>query len=553
MSTAKRVLIVGGVAGGASAAARLRRLDEQCEIVVFDRGPYVSFANCGLPYFVGDVIREEKKLLVASAELFKNRFAIDVRTEHDVVAIDREKRTITVVELATGRTLEERYDALVLAPGAAAIRPPIPGIDLPGVFSVRTIPDSRAVRAWLDEKQAKRALIVGGGFIGLEMAENLAHRGLSVTIVEKADQLMPPLDAEMATPLAKHLAGAGVEVLLSDGVTQFAQTGGGLVATTERGRTIEADLVILAIGVRPETRLAKAAGLAIGASGGIAVNESMRTSDPHVWAVGDAVETVDFVTGIRQVVPLAGPANRQGRVAAEAICGRGTHFRGVQQTAVCGAFGLVVATTGASEKQLRRAGIDDYDKVWLHPGHHVGYYPGAKPIHLKVLFRRSDGRVLGAQAIGEEGVEKRVDVIATVIQLGGTMHDLAETELCYAPQFGAAKDPVNLAGFLGENARSGDMPLGRWDELPGAFVLDVREPAEVERGGIPGAVNVPLHDLRARHGELPTDRPILVTCAVGQRGYFAVRLLRQHGHDARLLSGGYQTYASLPDGMRGQR
>ncbi len=541
-----RALVIGGVAGGASAAARLRRLDEQAEIVVFDKGPYVSFANCGLPYYVGDVIQEEKKLLVATPELFKNRFRIDVRTEHEVVAIDRAKRAIKVKDLRAGGLAEERYDALVLAPGASAIKPPIPGIDLPGIFSVRTIPDSRRVREWIAGKQAKSALIVGGGFIGLEMAENLTHRDLSVTIVEKAGQLMPPLDAEMAVPLEQQLAGRGVTVRLSDGVTAFTrQADGRLAAVTEQGATVVADLVILAIGVRPETSLAREAGLAIGPSGGIAVDESMRTSDPAIWAVGDAVETTDAVTGMKQVVPLAGPANRQGRVAAEAIAGRGTHFRGVQATSVCGAFGLTVAMTGASEKSLKRAGITDFDKIYLHPGHHVGYFPGARPIHMKVLFRRSDGRVLGAQAVGEEGVEKRIDVIGMAIQLGGTVHDLSEAELCYAPQFGAAKDPVNLAGFIAENVRNGDMPLARWEEARDGLLLDVREPSEIASSPIAGAVNIPLHELRDRLGELPRGSVIRITCAVGQRAYYAVRLLRQHGFDARQLPGGFQTWAML--------
>ncbi len=546
MNAPRRALVIGGVAGGASAAARLRRLDEQAEIVVFDKGPYVSFANCGLPYYVGDVIQEEKKLLVATPELFKHRFRIDVRTEHEVMTIDRAKRVIKVKDLRANTLAEERYDALVLAPGASAIRPPIPGIDLPGIFSVRTIPDSRRVRDWIDGKKAKSALIVGGGFIGLEMAENLAHRGLSVTIVEKAGQLMPPLDAEMAVPLEQTLASRGVTVRLSDGVTAFTrQTDGKLAAVTEQGATVVADLTILAIGVRPETSLAREAGLAIGTSGGIAVDESMRTSDPAIWAVGDAVETTDAVTGMKQVVPLAGPANRQGRVAAEAIAGRGTHFRGVQATSVCGAFGLTIAMTGASEKSLKRAGITDFDKIYLHPGHHVGYFPGARPIHMKVLFRRSDGRVLGAQAVGEEGVEKRIDVIGMAIQLGGTVHDLSEAELCYAPQFGAAKDPVNLAGFIAENVRNGDMPLARWEEARDGLLLDVREPPEIASNPIKGAVNIPLHELRDRLGELHRGSIIRVACAVGQRAYFAVRLLRQHGFDARQLPGGFQTWATL--------
>ncbi len=535
----KRILIVGGVAGGASAAARLRRLDETAEIIVFDRGPYVSFANCGLPYYVGDIIRDESKLLVASAEMFRTRFNIDIRTEHEVLSIDRAQRTIQVRDLQRGTIAAESYDALILSPGASAIRPPLPGIDVDGIFSVRTIPDSRRVRQWIDDKHAQRALVIGGGFIGLEMAENLAHRGLTITILEKAGQLMPQLDPEMAEPVRRQLAQRGVTVRLSEGVTEFSRSPAGLLATTDRGTQLAADLIILAIGVRPEVGLARAAGLTIGATGGIAVDESMRTTDPAIYAVGDAVETVDVVTGMRQVVPLAGPANRQGRVAAEAICGRGSHFRGMQATAVCGAFGLTIASTGASETALKRAGISDFEKVYLHPGHHVGYYPGAKPIHLKVLFRRSDGRILGAQAVGEEGVEKRIDVIAMALQLGGTVHDLSEAELCYAPQFGAAKDPVNLAGFIAENVRSGDMPLARRDE--GGFVLDVRDPNECKGGMIPGAVNIPLDQLRLRLAELPTDRPLNVVCAVGQRAYYAVRILRQRGFDARHFTGGMQT------------
>ncbi len=547
MERQERVLIVGGVAGGATCAARLRRLDERAEIVVFDRGPYVSFANCGLPYYVGDVIREEQRLLVATADLFRKRFNIDVRTEHEVVSIDRARRTIRVRDLKSGALVDEPYGALVLAPGASPIRPPIPGIDLPGIFSVRTIPDSRRVRQWLEEKKAKRALIVGGGFIGLEMAENLAQRGLAITILEKAAQLMPPLDPEMAEPIRRHIEGKGVTVRLGDGLGGFEPGDGGeLVATTESGARLSCDVAILALGVRPETALAREAGLTLGRTGGIAVDGGMRTSDPHIWAVGDAVETQDVVTGAAQVVPLAGPANRQGRVAAESIVGRASRFRGVQATAVVGAFGITIASTGASEKALARAGVTDYEKVYLHPGHHVGYYPGARPIHLKLLFRPSDGRVLGAQAVGEEGVEKRIDVIAMAIQLGGTVEDLSEAELCYAPQFGAAKDPVNMAGFIAENSRNGDMPLGHWDDVGKGFVLDVREPDEVARGPVPGAVNVPLHQLRDRLGELPQDRPLLVTCAVGQRAYYAVRLLRQNGLDARLLSGGYQTFATLP-------
>ncbi len=546
----KRVLIVGGVAGGASCAARLRRLDETAEIVLFDRGPHVSFANCGLPYFVGNVIAEERKLLVASGEQFRDRFNILVRTRHEVTAVDRARRTIRVRDLAAaGGTVErdEAYDALVLAPGAAPIRPAMPGIDLPGIFAVRTIPDSLRIRAWIEERRPTRALVVGGGFIGLEMAENLAHRGLAVTVLEKLAQIMPPLDAEMAYAVQTHLAAQGVELALGDGLARFEAAGDDLVAVTESGARITAGLVILAIGVRPEIELATAAGLPIGARGGILVNAEMRTADPYIWAVGDAVEVRDVVTGQEVILPLAGPANRQGRVAADSICGRGRLFRGVQGTAVVGVFGLTVACTGASEKGLRRAGVTDFAKVYLHPGHHAGYFPGAKPIQLKLLFAVPEGRVLGAQAVGLEGVEKRIDVIATAIQMGASVRDLAECELCYAPQFGGAKDPVNLAGMIATNHLDGAMPLAEWTHVgSGArLVVDVREPEEFAAGHVPGAVNLPLSTLRVRYHELARERPVALCCGVGQRAYYATRFLLQHGYDAANLSGGYTTYRAL--------
>jgi NADPH-dependent 2,4-dienoyl-CoA reductase/sulfur reductase-like enzyme/rhodanese-related sulfurtransferase len=541
----KRILIVGGVAGGASCAARLRRLDEAAEIVVFDRGPHVSFANCGLPYFVGDVITDERRLLVATGDLFRERFNIQVRTRHEVTAIDRARRVITVRDLDGGVEREEPYDALVLSPGAAPIRPPMPGIDLPGIFAVRTIPDSVRIRSWIEERRPRRALVIGGGFIGLEMAENLAHRGLAVVVLEKLPQVMPPLDPEMAAPVREHLVDRGVDVRLGDGLARFEPEGERIAAVTESGERLVADLVILSIGVRPETSLAKDAGLPLGPRGGIVVDTQMRTADPAIWAMGDAVEVHDVVTGQEVILPLAGPANRQGRVAAEAVCGRGRHFRGVQATAVVGVFGLTVASTGASEKGLVRAGVTAYQKVWLHPGHHAGYYPGAKPIHLKLLFSVPDGQVLGAQAVGLEGVDKRIDVIATMIQMGGTVRDLAEAELCYAPQFGAAKDPVNLAGMIATNHLDGVMPLAAWEHLSGGAVVDVREPHEFASGHVPGAVNVPLSQLRERHAELPRDRDLALYCQVGQRGYYATRFLLQHGYRAANLSGGYTTYRAL--------
>ncbi len=548
ISTPRRVLIVGGVAGGASCAARLRRLDESAEIVVFDRGPYVSFANCGLPYYVGNVIADERSLLVASREMFRGRFNVEVQTETEVLGIDRAARTIIVRDGRAGVKRAERYDVLVLSPGAAPIRPPLPGVDLPGVFAVRTIPDSRRIRSWIAERRATTAVVVGGGFIGLEMVENLVRRELSVAVLEKLPQLMPPLDPEMAVPLMEHVAAQGVRLHVGDGLARIEEgEGSGLVVVAESGARLPADLVILAMGVRPETTLAKDAGLQLGPRGGVVVDAQMRTSDPHIWAVGDVVEVHDVVTGQETVLPLAGPANRQGRVAAESIAGRATHFRGVQATAVVGVLGLTVASTGASEKGLRRAGVMRFQKVYLHPGHHAGYYPGAHPIHLKLLFSVPDGRILGAQAVGREGVEKRIDVIATAIQFNGTVHDLAEAELCYAPQYGAAKDPVNLAGMLAENVLSGDMPVADWLELDraDALVLDVREPEEFAGGHVPRAINLPLSQIRHRYAELPKDRDIWICCRVGQRAYYATRFLAQRGYRARNLPGGYTTYEAL--------
>lgn len=550
----RRIVVVGGVAGGATCAARLRRLDEQAEILVLDRGPYVSFANCGLPYYVGDVIRDEAKLLLASSALFRERFNIEVRTRTEVVAIDRTAQTIAMKNLETGEESSERYDALVLSPGAAPIQPAWPGVNLPGIFTLRNIPDSRAMRDWIEARKPKTAVIVGGGFIGLEMAENLAHRGLSVSIVELAHQVMPPLDPELAAYAARHLESHGVRLMLGDGVAGFEQTeSGSLRVDTQSGAKLEAEMVVLSIGVRPETQLARSAGLEIGARGGIRVDDQMRTSDPHIWAIGDAVEVKNYVTGEWELVPLAGPANRQGRVAADAINGRDTRFRGTQGTAVCGFFGLTVALTGATEKALARAGRTDFEAIYLHPGHHVGYYPGAHPIHLKLLFRSSDGLVLGAQAVGEKGVERRIDVIAQAIQMRGTVFDLEEAELCYAPQYGAAKDPVNFAGMIAANAVRGDVRIAPWDELDStpAYILDVREPHEFRAGAIEGSINIPLGQLRQRIGELPAAKEIWVTCAVGQRGYYACRILAQHGLKARNLSGGYTTYrVQYPEGAK---
>jgi len=545
MSLYRRVLIVGGVAGGATCAARLRRLDEEAEIVVFERGPHVSVATCGLPYWIGDVIQEEARLLQATPEVFARNFNVPARTGHEVTAIDRASREIEVRELASGRVYREPYDALVLSPGARPIRPACPGIDLPGIFTLRSIEDSRRIREWIATRQPRRAVIVGAGYIGLEMAENLTQRGLTITVVEALPQVLPLLDAEMAEPVSRHLETHRVDLRLGDGAASFeAGADGGLVVRTASGARLEADLVLLAMGVKPEVKLAVEAGLDIGEAGGVRVDDTMRTSDEHIWAVGDAVEVRDAVTGRWRLVPLAGLAHRQARVAADAIAGRPSRFRGAQLTSVCGFFGMTVAATGASEKVLRSAGTTDYDTVYLHPGDHAGYYPNARPIHLKLIFAKADGRILGAQAVGEQGTEKRIDVLSVAIQKGATVFDLEEVELCYAPQYGAAKDPVNMAGMIAANVLRGDLEPAPWSELPGtaALIVDVRDPHEFAADHIEGAINLPLGELRRRFEELPRASEIWLYCGVGQRSYYALRFLRQRGFNVRSLPGGYQTY-----------
>ncbi|KIZ05075.1 FAD-dependent pyridine nucleotide-disulfide oxidoreductase [Monoraphidium neglectum] len=548
---ARRVVVIGGVAGGASCAARLRRLTETAEITLFERGANVSFANCGLPYYVGGVITDESKLLVANAAKFKSWFNVDVRERTEVVAIDRQARTITARELPTGREYSAPFDALVLAPGAQAIRPPLPGIDLPGIFQMKTIPDSNAVRSFIEANGVRRAVVVGAGFIGLEMVENLVHRGVEVTLLEAGSQVMPPLDPEMAQAVSAVLASKGVKVVLGDGVAGFEQGPGGkgMMVRTSGGKTYDADMAMLVIGVRPDTALAKTAGLELGARGGIRVDEHMRTSDPVIYAVGDAVESKDWVTGEWGLCPLAGPANRQGRIAADNIAGRDSKFRGTQGTAVVGLFGLTIASTGANEKTLKRLGRP-YVKVYTHANNHAGYYPGASTIDFKLLFDPKDGLILGCQATGTEGVDKRVDVVAALMQLRGSVFDLEEAELCYAPQYGSAKDVLNLAGMVAANHLRGDHPIVSWDDLPRvkeevaagtAVLVDVREPSEVARGTVEGALNYPLSSLRARLHELPKGKRCYVFCQVGLRGYNATRQLLLAGRDAVNISGGWRS------------
>jgi len=543
MKKPQKVIIVGGVAGGASCAARLRRLDEHAEITIYDRGPFVSFANCGLPYHVGGVIPNEASLLLASPQLFHDRFRIGVQVHHEVISIQRDAKTVTVKNVLTGETFEDSYDSLVLSPGAAPLRPELPGLDLPGVFTVRSIPDTREIRGWIAKTKAKHAVVAGGGFIGLEMAENLRHLGLEVTLVQNGPQVMISMDAEMVTPLHDHLEKNGIQLQLNTPLTGVAQRGDKLVVNDN----LETDLVILGLGVRPETSLAKVAGLTLGKRGGISVDEQMRTSDPAIFAIGDAVEVHDLITDTDILLALAGPANRQGRIAADVIAGRDSSFRGVQGTAICGLFDLAVAQTGATEKSLQRVGITDYEKVYLHPKHHVGYYPGAQTLHLKLIFSKPDGRILGMQAVGTTDVARKVDVVSALIQKDGTVFNLEEAELCYAPQFGAAKDALNYAGFIAANHLRGDLPLSHWNALPeDAFLLDVRDEDEFAEGHADGAINIPLPQLRDRIAELPEHKTLHTYCGVGQRAYYAVRLLLQHGYDARDISGGWITASMMP-------
>ena len=541
-----KVLIVGGVAGGASAATRLRRLDEKAEIILFEKGPYISYANCGLPYYIGGEIKERENLLVTKPALLRGRFGIDVRTDSEVVSIDRRAKTVTVQNHQTGETYTESYDKLLLSPGASPKKPDWEGVNLPGIFTIRNVPDTCAVDDFIRETGAKRAAVVGGGFIGVEMAENLTARGLSVTLMEYQEQVLPPLDPEMAAIVHTHLRQNGVNLALGTAVSGFEKAGTGILVKTGKG-DLETDLVILSVGVAPDSGLAKEAGLELGIGGSIAVNDNYQTSDPDIYAVGDAIQVRSRLTGQDTLLPLAGPANRQGRAAAESILGRKpSHSRDVLGSSILKVFQLTAAGTGLNEKQLKAAGIP-YLKTYTHPASHAGYYPGGTPMSLKLLFG-PDGKVFGAQAVGQDGVDKRMDVLATVIRLGGTVYDLQDLELCYAPPYSSAKDPVNMLGFTAANLLNGDMKDFYCEDLAGldldkVFLLDCRTPAEFAMGTIPGAVNIPLDELRNRLEELPKDKPVYEFCQVGLRGYIAYRILTQHGFEVYNLSGGYKSYA----------
>lgn len=541
-----KLVIVGGVAGGASAAARARRLSEEAEIVLLERGPDVSFANCGLPYYIGGAIADRAKLLVTTPERLRERFAIDVRTRTSAESIDRARKTVRIRDLETGQESSLPYDKLILSPGAAPIRPPLPGLDLPGIFTLRNLQDVDRITSTL-QAGVREAVVVGAGFIGLELAENLVHRKIATTVVELQNQVLPPLDREMTTPIEQALRDHGVRVLLEQSAEAFEASADGIVVKLKSGETLTAQLVVLGVGVRPENKLAVDAGLEVGPRGGIRVNEFLATSDPDIFAVGDAIEVRDAVTGDPAQVPLAGPANRQGRIAAENALGGHVVYRGTQGTAIVGVFDRTAAMTGVSEKSLQRSGRP-FRKVYIHPAQHAGYYPGAESMVLKLLFEPDSGRILGAQGVGGEGVDKRIDVLAMAIQAGMTVFDLEESELAYAPQYGSAKDPVNMAGFVAGGLLRGDHPQFDVSALESMkagdrpFLLDVRTPTEFAAGHIPGAVNIPVDELRSRIPELPADRPVVAYCQVGQRGYLATRILLQKGRPARNLGGGYKTW-----------
>ena len=552
---ALKLVIVGGVAGGATAAARARRLDEQAEIIVFERGEHISFANCGLPYYIGQVIKKRDRLLVTTAEALKSRYNIDVRNFSEVTAIDRQNKQISVKNLQTGETYAETYDKLILSPGAEPIKPQMEGIDLDTVFSVRNIPDTDRIKAYIDNHSPESAVIVGGGYIGLEMAENLVERGVKTTIIEMLDQVMAPLDYEMAALVQDHIKDKGVVLELENSATAFTRNGNRTVVSTGRGHEIECDLVILSIGIRPETQLAKAANLEIGESGGIKVNAHMQTSDPDIFAVGDAVEIKEFVTEAPAIIALAGPANKQGRIAADNVMGRLSVFNGSQGTAIVKVFDITAASTGVSEKILKQNNIP-YRISYTHSDSHAGYYPGAERLSIKLLFAPDAGKLLGAQIVGKEGVDKRIDVLATALRGNMTVFDLEELELAYAPPYSSAKDPVNIAGFVAANILKGDVENIHWQDLEAldrndCVLIDLRTKKELEKiGTIDDAINIPVDDLRENLDKLDMEKAYVLCCAVGQRAYIGHRILKQKGFNSSNLSGGYVTYSSVKEKIK---
>lgn len=543
-----KYLIVGGVAGGATVAARLRRMDEKANIILLERGKYVSYANCGLPYYIGGTISERDKLFVQTAEGFRARFNIDIRTEQEVTSIHPNEKTVEVKELATGRTYTENYDKLILSPGAEPLRPSIEGISSNKIFTLRNVPDTDTIKSYVDRNQPRHAVVVGGGFIGLEMAENLHELGLDIAVVEMANQVMAPLDYSMAAIVHQQLIEKNVDLRLEDGVSRFEETDGGITVHLRSGKQIATDLVILSIGVRPETRLAKEAGLAIGKLGGISVDEYMQTSDPDIYALGDAVEVLNPVTGKPALIPLAGPANKQGRIVADNIVfGNRETYQGTIGTSIAKVFDLTVAAAGANAKLLKREGIA-FQSSYTHSASHAGYYPGAVPMSIKILFSPDNGQLLGAQIVGFDGVDKRIEMLAQVIQRKGTVYDLTELEQAYAPPYSSAKDPVNMAGYVAANILTKKVETIHWRDIASlgsdVQLIDVRTADECGLRTIPGAINIPLDELRSRLSEISHDKPIVVTCAVGLRGYLAYRILVQNGFkNVKNLSGGFKTWS----------
>lgn len=541
-------VIIGGVAGGATAAARIRRVAENDEIVLVEKGEHISYANCGLPYYIGGVIEDHDKLLVQTPASFGRRFNMDVRVNTEALALHPERKAVTL-KGPDGSLVEESYDRLLLSPGAVPFRPSLPGIDLPGIFTLRNVADTDAIADFMACREVRRAVVIGAGFIGLEMVENLSHRGVNVTLVEMADQVMAPLDFSMAAIVRHHLAQQGVDLRLNTAVTAFEKQGDGLVLTLGDGGKLDADMVILSIGVRPLTKLAVDAGIVTGERGGIKVDEYLRTSAPDIYAVGDAIEYPHPVDGRPWMNYLAGPANRQARIVADNMAlGDQVRYEGSIGTSVAKVFGLTVAATGLAAKRLRQEGVP-YLTATVHPNSHAGYYPGAAPMSIKVVFSPADGRLLGAQIVGRDGVDKRIDELALVIKHGGTVADLTRVEHAYAPPYSSAKDPVAVAGYVAENILTGRMRPVYWREmaeldLAKVTLVDVRTPAEFACGNIAGAVNIPLDELRGQLHRIPADRPVVVYCAVGLRGYLASNILRGHGYDVRNLVGGITTYAA---------
>lgn len=546
-----KTVIIGGVAGGASCAARLRRLDEGAEIVLFERGEYISYANCGLPYHVGDVIKSRDALLLQTPQAMKDKYHVDVRVRNEVTAINKDKKTVTVKDALTGETYDESYDTLVISTGSSPLRPPIPGIDSERIQTLWTVPDTDNIRKLVHEKGVKKAAVIGGGFIGLEMAENLKEAGLEVSLIEAQDQVMAPLDYEMAQLVHENLLQNGVDLHLNDGVSKFETKDDQVTVTLSSGKEVQADLVILSIGVRPNSALAKQAGLALNERGGIVVSDELVTSDPSIYAVGDVIEVTDFISKERTMIPLAGPANKQGRIAANNIAGAHDTYKGTQGSAVAKVFDLTAASTGANEKTLIKRGLEkgkDYQSIIITQNAHAGYYPGATPMTIKLLFAADGSKLLGAQIVGPDGVDKRIDVLSTALRLGAGIEDLTELELAYAPPYSSAKDPVNMAGFTAQNVLSGLVSFADWDiakNHPDAVLLDVRENAELMAYSIPGAVHIPLGELRERLDELDKDREIITFCAIGVRSYNAARILSNNGFEhVKLYPAGTRFYRS---------